>query len=192
MPSLEYLLAELTCGDEDRAEDASLQFIEYGDAAVESLSELYRSENADNRWWAIRTFALFDHPQAKTSIASALQDENLGVQQCAALAIRENPDPEAIPYLTSLLGHKNKLLSRLSGDALIKIGKESTQTIIDVVEHGSQAARIEAVRVLAGIEDPESISSLFKLLDEESTFLRYWAEEGLHKMGVGMMFFKPE
>lgn len=192
MPSLEYLLAELTCGDEMRAETASTQFTEYGEEAVEALIDLFGSENEDNRWWAIRTLALFDHPLAKTSIASALQDENLEVQQCAALALRENPDPETIPNLTSLLGNKNKLLSRLSGDALIKIGKKATPAILGVIEHGSQAARIEAVRALAGIEDPDSISSLFKLLDEKSTFLRYWAEEGLNKMGVGMVFFKPE
>jgi HEAT repeat protein len=192
MPSLEYLLAELTCGDEMRAEAASVQFIEYGEAAVEALTGLYERGDSDTRWWAIRALTAFDQPQAKAYLARGLWDKNLEVQQCAALALRENPAPETIPKLVLLLGHKDKILSRLAGDALIAIGKEATQAILDVVEKGSQSARIEAVRVLAGIEDPESISSLFKLLDEESTFLRYWAEEGLNKMGIGMIFFKPE
>jgi HEAT repeat protein len=121
-----------------------------------------------------------------------LKDHDLAVQQCAALALRENPDPKTIPQLIILLGHKDRMLSRLCGDALIAVGKEATKEVLEVIENGSPTSRVEAARVLAAIEDPNSISSLFKLLDEESTLLRYWAEEGLNKMGVGMMFFKPE
>jgi HEAT repeat protein len=192
MPSLEYLLEELTCGNETRAEAASTQFNEHGEAAIEALTDLYSSDNTDNRWWAIKALAVFDHPKAKDCLARGLQDESLEVQQCAALALRENPNPKAIPELVTLLGHKDKMLSRLAGDALIVTGKEATKAILDVLETGPQTARIEAARVLANIQDPDSISSLFKLLGEDSTLLRYWAEEGLNKMGIGMMFFKPE
>jgi HEAT repeat protein len=192
MLSLEYLLAELTSGDDIRAESASGQFISYGKAAVEALIDLYNNEDADIRWWAIRALSAFNLPKAKEYLTRGLRDESLEVRQCATLALRENPDPAAIPELVSLLGHKNKMLSRLAGDALIAIGKEATQAIIYLIEIGPQTGKIEATRVLASIEDPESISSLFKLLDEDSTLLRYWAEEGLNKMGIGMVFFKPE
>jgi len=192
MPSLEYLLEELTSGDEIRAEAASTLFNEHGEAAIEALTNLYSSKDPDIRWWAIKALSVFNQSKAKDCFARGLQDESLEVQQCAALALRENPNPKAIPELIPLLGHKDKILSRLAGDALIATGKEATKAILDVIETGPQTARIEATRVLANIQDPDSISSLFKLLDEDSTLLRYWAEEGLNKMGIGMMFFKPE
>jgi HEAT repeat protein len=192
MPTLDFLLTELTCGNEARAEAASTQFKAHGEAAIDALADLFDNEDSDIRWWAIRTLATINHPTAREHLSPGLKDPDLTVQQCAALALRENPDPRIIPQLINHLGHKDRMLSRLCGDALIALGKEATQEILDVIEYGSLASRVEAARVLAATEDPISISSLFKLLDEESTFLRYWAEEGLNKMGVGMMFFKPE
>lgn len=192
MPTLDFLLTELACGNEVRAEAASTQFTAHGEPAIDALVDLLENEDSDIRWWAIRTLTTFDHPRAKEHLSRGLKDHDLAVQQCAALALRENPDSRTISQLIDLLGHKDQMLSRLCGDALIAVGKDATQEIIDVIECGSPASRVEAARVLAAIEDPNSISSLFKLLDEESTLLRYWAEEGLNKMGVGMMFFKPE
>jgi HEAT repeat protein len=51
--------------------------------------------------------------------------------------------------------------------------------------------RLEAVRALAYIGDKRSIPQLFQALDEDSAMLEYWANEGLQKMGIGMMFYKP-
>jgi hypothetical protein len=33
---------------------------------------------------------------------------------------------------------------------------------------------------------------LFEELDDSSALIEYWASEGLEKMGVGLVYFKPE
>ena len=111
--------------------------------------------------------------------------------QCAALSLRENPSADAIPDLITLLDHKDRLLTRLAADALAAIGKAATLPLIQVVKEGRKTARLEAVRALAAIGDEDSIATLFSLLEEDSTLMQYWAEEGLEKMGIGMMFFDP-
>jgi len=51
---------------------------------------------------------------------------------------------------------------------------------------------VEAVRALAKIGDQRAIPALFEALDDNSALIEYWASEGLEKMGVGMVFYKPE
>jgi NADPH-dependent ferric siderophore reductase len=47
------------------------------------------------------------------------------------------------------------------------------------------------MRVLALVGDKSSIPALFEALDSDSMLIEYWANEGLERMGVGMVFFKP-
>jgi len=192
MSSLETLLADLRSGNAEKAEAASIQIRGHGEAAVEALTELLHTKDSDIRWWAIRALATFDNPKVFPYLIRGLKDNDTAVQQCAALALRERPDPRAIPDLIDLLGYKNQMLSRLAGDALIAIGEGATNALMIVVKKGSPAAKVEATRVLSAIGDPNSISTLFGLLEEESTLIRHWAEEGLNKMGIGMVFFKPD
>ena len=54
-----------------------------------------------------------------------------------------------------------------------------------------EAIRIEAARALAFIGDSRAIPYLFQLLNEDSMILDYWANEGLDRMGVGMIYVQP-
>ncbi len=192
MPGLETLLEELTSGDDERAEAAVPRFIKHGSIAVEALAGLLGEEDSNTRWWATRALGTFEGLIAKKYLRLGLQDQDIAVQQCALLGLREHPDPNAVRDLTSLLTHPDWMIKRLAADALIATGKEATQELIAVIENGEQAARLEAVRALATIEDQTAIPILFKVLEEGSTLIRYWAEEGLQKMGVGMVFLKPD
>jgi HEAT repeat protein len=51
---------------------------------------------------------------------------------------------------------------------------------------------MEAMRALALIGDQRSIPLLFEALDSDSMLMEYWANEGLERMGVGMIFYKPD
>jgi HEAT repeat protein len=192
MPGLESLLEELTSGDDERAAAAVPRFIEHGSIAVEALAGLLGEEDANTRWWALRTLTTFEGLIAKKYLRLGLQDQDIAVQQCALLGFREHPDPNAVIDLTSLLTHPDWMIKRLAADALIATGKEATQKLIAVIENGEQSARLEAVRALAAIRDQTAIPTLFKVLEEDSTLMRYWAEEGLQKMAVGMVFLKPD
>ena len=191
MPDLNTLISHLTSGDDTDAEAAAPQIAQYGDEGLQRLATLLSSADPDERWWVVRSMATFDHPDASRMIVQALNDEDNAVQQCAALALREKPHPDAIPGLVALLGNEDRLLAHLASDALAAIGKPATQALLEVVKSGEQLARLEAVRALAQYEDYDSVSALFKLLDEDSALLEYWANEGLENMGIGMTFFKP-
>jgi HEAT repeat protein len=114
------------------------------------------------------------------------------VRQCAALGLRLHPTLQAIAGLLNCLSDEDHLVVELSGDALAEIGEQAVLALITVVEDGNPKARLEAVRSLARIGDMRAIPVLFGVLDEGSALMEYWAAEGLERMGVGMVFYKPE
>jgi len=72
------------------------------------------------------------------------------------------------------------------------MGSEAVLPLLEALQRGDSPVRVEAVRALAKIGDQRAISALFEALDEGSALIEYWASEGLDKMGVGMVYFKPE
>jgi HEAT repeat protein len=194
MPDLNQLLADLTSGDELRAEAAAVQFVQLGEPAFTALEKLCQDSDPDIHWWALRALSEFSGTDTSPIFIKALTDPNPEIQSCAALSLRHHPDPKAIPKLIALLGHPDKLLSRLAGDALIAHGFQATKGLINLIESSdnhNQLSRVEAVRALAAIQDPGSISTLFTIYQEGSSMMQHWAEEGLSNMGIGMVFFDP-
>ncbi len=191
MTKIDLLIANLISGEDSIAEAAVKEIGQFGSVAIEDLANLLDQENSDIRWWAIRSLAELKVIGATQLIIKHLDDDDIAVQQCAAIALRINPSEYAIKKLALLLEHEDNLLSQLASDALIELGKIATLSLIEVVEKGSQKAQIQAIRALAKIGDTESISTLFTLLGSDSAMLHYWAEEGLNKMGIGMTFFNP-
>lgn len=191
MPSIEYLVAELICGDDDRAETAANELALLGKKALPALQYLFASDDPDHRWWALRSIAAIKTPQSKQMLYNALNDADQYVRQCAALGLCQQPDPNAIPLLIQALKSEDRLYVSLAADALIAVGDESVSYLLEALQEGDPATRLEAVRALAMIADPRAISALFSLLDSNSSLMAYWAEFGLERMGVGMIFFKP-
>lgn len=191
MPELNSLLAELFSGDESRAEEVVSTLGEFGELAVKTLFTKYHEGDADTRWWSLRALAEIDYPKSIDLFTLALRDEDELVRQGAALALRQHPTPEAITDLADLLGAEDRMLARLAADALAAIGEPATGTLLDILAHDDQPARLEAVRALAAIGDYNSVSVLFALLDDDSAIIEYWANQGLEKMGIGMVFFEP-
>lgn len=193
MTEPEQLIDELTYGDDRRAEAAVHELTKFGERAAEMLQKLYHIPNSDEevRWWALRAITEIPSEHSKATLIAGLKDENSGVRYCAALGLREQPAAQAIPHLVGLLSSSDKLLARLASDALIHTGKDAVPALIAVAEDGHQSARVEAVRALSRIGDKRSISGLFDVLEEDSAMLEYWANEGLEKMGVGMVFYEP-
>ncbi len=191
MVDLHPLVAELTGGDDERAEAAVRELAAHGKESVPVLRQLLASSDVDARWWALRTLAEIDDPGVVPLLVAGLGDADTSVRGCAALALQKQPEPLAIPDLIRLLGEGDALLSRLAADALTEIGGEAVPALLAVMENSLQAGRLEAARALALIGDQRAIPALFAALDEDSALLEYWASEGLERMGVGMVFFKP-
>jgi HEAT repeat protein len=185
------LLSELTSGEDERAEAAVPKLAALGAQVLPALGELLRSPNAGERWWAVRTLAEVSDPQVPGFLEQMLEDADAGVRQCAALALRQRPAPGAIPGLLKLMGGEDILASRLAGDALIAQGEAAVPALLEIMQNGPQAVRLEAVRALARIGDQRSIPALCAALDEDSALMDYWASEGLERMGVGMILINP-
>ena len=185
------LITEFTSDSDIQAEKAALQLASAGSQSLEILSQLIEHQNPDVRWWATRSLAEIHTTEAAHLLLKSLRDPEPGVRQCAALALRGQPHAESIPQLIHTLSSSDQLLARLSGDALIAIGSEAVPPLITVMDYGSQPARLEAARALAAIGDTRAIPVLFKVFGGESAIMEHWAEQGLEKMGVGTMYFKP-
>jgi HEAT repeat protein len=191
MSELKTLLAELTSGDDERAETAVPALKAYGEDALKVLRPLLADSHPDTRWWAVRALAENQDPRVPGLLISAVEDEDTSVRQCAAQALYQRPVPSAVPVLISALDVQDSLLARLAANALVAIGEPAVPELIGVMENGKGKSRLEAARALAKIGDPDAIPALFDALGEDSAWMDYWANEGLERMGVGMVFFKP-
>lgn len=189
MSSLAELRAAIATGDDRRAEAAS-QAAANSPGVLGEIEPLLRSEDADLRWWAVRMLALIEAPAARAARRQALQDADATVRQCAALALRQHPDPAAIPELCAALGSADALLARLAGDALASSSASAIPALVECLD-AEPAVRIGAVRALALMRTPEAISALYAALENASSLVEYWAEHGLAELGVGMVFFNP-
>ncbi len=193
--SLQRLLQQLIEGDEQAAEAAAAQIAHLSPAqqtqALAALRAMLETPDADRRWWAVRALSEIEHEAVPALLVQALGDNDPGVRQCAALALRQHPDPRAIPALASCLGDSDPLTARLAADALAAAGEAAAPYLIEALQNGPQAARLEAVRALAALGDKSSVPALFQALDDESALIEYWATQGLERMGIGMTFFNP-
>src|SRR3989337_1939487 len=185
------LLEELTGGVDERAEAAARALACFGSQTPPALHELLLRPDPELRWWATRALAEVDDPQVVSLLVRSLQGPDALVRQCAALALRQQPSLQAIPGLAQALGDADRFLAHLAADTLITTGEAAVPALLEIMRQGPQAARLEAVRALAGIGDPRAIPALFDALDEDSALMEYWAGGGLERLGAGMTFFMP-
>ena len=190
-PDAASLLIQLTSGDDQRAEAAALALADLGEKILPTLRSLLLSPNPEVRWWATRALAELDTPLVVPLLIKSLQDVAIPVRQCAALALSYRPHDSAVTYLVAVLNEPDRLLAHLAAVALIANGAAAVPALLEVIQSGPQAARLEAVRALALIGDHRTIPVLFEALDDDSAMVEYWADEGLQRMGVGMTFFRP-
>ena len=116
--NLQLLVSDLTSGDDAVAEKSVPQIAALGAKALPALFPLLDSADPENRWWALRVLAEIQHPDIPPQLCAALHDSDTSVRQCAALGLSGQPSAAAIADLAALLGDEDRLLARLSGDAL--------------------------------------------------------------------------
>ena len=192
MSALDELLEDLTSGDEERAEGAVQPLTELGEQAISSLLDLTRSPQVDSRWWAIR--ALAQSPLCRTEwlVPFLENDPAPEVRQCAALGLAVKADESAIQPLIKSLSDADSMVGSLAMTALVRIGSAAVPSLIETVKQDRQSARILALRALAGIKDHRAIPIMMKVMSEDSSLLQHWAQEGLERLGLDMIYIKPE
>ena len=143
------IAADFASGSDKRAEKAAQELAAQGTQNLAGYSLLLNDLNVDVRWWAVRSLAEIKSPDATTLRLHSLNDADISVRQCAALALQQQPDPRAVPSLVQLLNSREHLLGRLAGDALIAIGSDAVPALLEVMGDNHPKARIEAARALA-------------------------------------------
>lgn len=192
MTTLDGLLKDLTSGDEERAEGAVQPLTEMGEEAIPSLLELTRSSDVDARWWAIRTLAQSPLCQTEWLVPFLENDPAPEVRQCAALGLAVKADESAVEPLVGALSDADGMVGSLAMTALVRIGGAAVPSLIETVKDGRQSARILALRALAEIKDHRAIPIMMKVMSEDSSLLLHWAQEGLERLGLDMIYIKPE
>ncbi|HMV28703.1 MAG TPA: HEAT repeat domain-containing protein [Anaerolineales bacterium] len=184
------LFAELTSGDDERAEQAIPAIVDAGAAAIPALLELTYSENTDTRWWAVRALAASPHTQT-SDLISTLSDSSPEVRAAAALALSQHPGEEAVSALAQNLRDSDPLAAGLAANALVKIGKAAVPSLIEAAKDGEQGIRILALRALSELRDHRAIPVMMQCIQEDSAVLGYWAQMGLERLGLDMVYIKP-
>jgi HEAT repeat protein len=199
--NLERLLGELASGVEDRAEAAISSIIEIGESAIPGLLDLTRSADPDVRWWALRGLASLPDARAEW-LVPFLDDPAPDVRQCAALGLAGKPDESAVEPLIHALADDDSMTASLAANALAKAGSLAVPALIDAVNQrpetesgadgrGAASQRIHALRALAEIRDHRAIPVMMQVMQEESALLQHWAQEGLERLGLDMVYIKP-
>lgn len=191
MPALDELLADLTSGDESRAEAAVPALANLGRLSLEPLAGMLDSADVDVRWWAVR--ALASHPNLDVSLLlRALADAAPEVRQAAALGLCSHPHESAIRPLVRALGDADSLTADLAAKALVAIGRPAVESLIEVQKDANMSARILSMRALSEIADPRAIPVMMSAIEGASSTLYHWAEAGLERLGLNMVYLKPE
>jgi hypothetical protein len=192
----EKLLSDLFSGDDEEAEAAVEAIAALPNRDQETIRKHVENQlvspEVDVRWWATRALVAFPDPKMVDLLVKKLEDADASVRQCAALGLRNHADARAVPILVGFLDDGDYLCSHLVADTLVSIGTPAVEALLEVLEKGSQRARLEATRALAQIGDERAIPALFAVLEQDSAIMEYWAEQGLEAMGVGMVFYTPE
>jgi HEAT repeat protein len=188
---LDALLADLTSGDETRAEGSVPGLVKLGAEAFPALHDLLNSADADQRWWALRTLASAPQAQAEW-LLPLLSDPAPEVRQAAALGLCSHPAETAISHLIRALSDGDSMVSGLACSALVEIGKPAVPALLEISKDAPQMARINATRALAEIVDYSAIPALMAALEDDSVMIRHWAEEGLERLGLNMIYINPE
>jgi HEAT repeat protein len=183
------VLEDLFSGDDARA-TAALTRIDADN--LPTLVEVLATGHIDARWWAACALARIPNPKATTALVAAAADPDPDVRAAALHALGECRAREAVTPLLFALGDASPYLARIATDALIQIGKPALSGLIHALEADAHAqVRTNAARALALIGDPSAVPALYRALEDDSVMTRHWAEEGLDRMGLGQVYFKP-
>lgn len=188
---MDTLLADLISGDESLAESAMNKLVALGEKVFPALKELLGSPNPDHRWWAISTAAQIEAVDVDWLI-TALDDESLTVRQSAALGLTGHPCPKAVSALINSLCAPDSMLTTLAANALIAIGTDAVPALLEFNQDPEikASARLGAIRALAEIADIRAIPTLMVALEGDSALISHWAEIGLEKLGLDMVYMK--
>lgn len=181
-------LAAIAQQNDEKAESLATQLTS---ADAPALLALATSDDAEERWWAVRGLAIAGGPQCVEALAARLQDEQPQVRAAAALALAHlhtryaemvSPQLEAV---AALLADDEGYVRQAAADSLALCGEDGVTPLGSVLRNSShQGARTRAAAALRKIATLKAAAILYSLLDDENHLVRSYAYEGLDEMGL--------
>ena len=187
MPTIDYYVREIACGDRQRAESARQVLLSMGGFSVEALLEQMPYVGERAQWEIINLLARIRDPRAVPTVARFLFAENGAVCVAAAQclgkighraatpwllqALQENRHPGAAVWIIQALG---RLQDSRATDTLLRLMRDTD----------SQAVRYSAIEALGLIGDRRVIEPIKMYLNDSSHHVRSRAQKALELLGA--------
>jgi HEAT repeat protein len=186
--SMQELLAAVAQGDDEEAERLAQQLTP---ADEPLLLALCASDEADKRWWAVRSLALVGGEASVPVLSDRLRDPAPAVRAAAALALAHlhaRLPGELLPHLdgvAELLGDEEGYVRQSAADCLALCGDDAVPALGHVLRFSEhEGARTRAAGALRKIATMKAAGILYALLNDSNHLVRSYAYEALDEMGL--------
>ena len=188
---IEELLEVLVSGDDDGREEAALALGRFGIVATGRLADILATGESSARWWAARALAEVGGEDAVQSLVSLLGEPDPDLRACAALALGRIGDGSAASALAAKLDDQSSFVAGVASDALSMLGDSAVEALAGRLGDENPHTRLLAVRALGRIGSDSAAGPLVGVLEDPSYLVRYYAQEALDALGVGILFLVP-
>lgn len=156
-----------------------------------ALLDLAQSNDADQRWWAVRSLAAVGGPAAIPAIDAALTADDPSLRACAALAVGHlhARQPQAatslLAHLADLLADDDGFVRQAAADGLALCGDDAVPALAEVIFHSEhEGARTRAASALRKIATMRAAAVLYRCLNDRNHLVHTYAFEALDEMGL--------
>ncbi|WP_022661050.1 HEAT repeat domain-containing protein [Paucidesulfovibrio longus] len=122
--------------------------------------------------------------EAVAALAALLEDENIGVQEAADVALRKIGGPATVEALVPLLRSERAPVRNLAMDILRQIGVQHLGVLVELVPDADADVRIFAADILGATGSVRAVEPLVRaLLHDPEVNVRYQAAVSLGELG---------
>jgi HEAT repeat protein len=184
--SIDALVSQLRDPGWVESQSAAKQLVALGEAAVPTLIGELTYPTSDVRRRAAQALGQIGDKRAVEPLLHVLaQDQDGVVRWVAALALGELAEESAIPALVNALTDEDWNAASAAGKALVRIGKPAVGPLIERLLDPDYRVRRHAAQALSEIADSRATQPLIAALEDEDSWVRFSAAEGLGAIGAG-------
>lgn len=189
-PTLESLLAAIHANDDEAAEQVVTAYTVESAPALNEVLSLFNADDADQRWWAVRTAAAVapwtegGAEALETPLRDRLHDADPAVRCAAALAAGQLELVALVDELACALGDQSGWVRSSAADALALMGEPAVPALLQVLAGTEQGARTRAAYALSKIRTMEVANAFYHCLQDENQLVQTYAYDTLEQMGL--------
>ncbi len=189
-PTLESLLAAIHANDDEAAEQVVTAYTVESAPALNEVLSLFNADDADQRWWAVRTAAAVapwtegGAEALEKPLRDRLHDPDPAVRCAAALAAGQLELVALVDELACALGDQSGWVRSSAADALALMGEPAVPALLQVLAGTEQGARTRAAYALSKIRTMEVANAFYHCLQDENQLVQTYAYDTLEQMGL--------